>query len=63
MKVSKSLLQTIALAVVVSTTLNACSSSKEEIKPTDEKTKIETSNTSNTQNTHYIDNCPACGMG
>lgn len=63
MKISKSLLQTIALAVVVGTTLNACSSAKEEVKPTDEKTNIETTNTSNTQNTHNIDNCPMCGMG
>ena len=54
MKISKSLLQAIAAAVVIST---ASSCVKDEITTTDEngvkqKTKIENH-----------DNCPACGMG
>ncbi len=48
MKVSKSLLQAIAVAVAISTTASACT--KDTTQP--DKKKIENS-----------DSCPACGMG
>lgn len=60
MKVSKSLLQTIALAVVVSTTVSACSSMKEQVKPNSENPKVQPS--PETPNNVPF-NCPACGMG
>lgn len=52
MKISKSLLQSIAVAVAISTTVTACT--KDTTKPADDphKKKIENA-----------DPCPACGMG
>ncbi len=57
MKISKSLLQTIALAVVVGTTTNACKSSKEQVKPQKEGGKLEK------PVKHIPHDCPGCGMG
>ena len=49
MKISKSLLQAIAVAVAISTTTSACT--KDTTTPNDKK-KVEN-----------CDPCPACGMG
>ena len=57
MKISKSLLQTIALAVVVGTTTNACKSSKEQLNPKKEGVKSEK------PVKHIPQDCPGCGMG
>jgi hypothetical protein len=53
MKVSKSLLQAIAVAVVVGATAHSCTKEKEGINP---------ENTNLTKKTPEY-NCPACGMG
>lgn len=57
MKISKSLLQTIALAVAVGTTTNACKSSKEQVTPKKENVKSEK------PIKHIPHDCPGCGMG
>ncbi|MCE7066218.1 hypothetical protein [Dyadobacter sp. CY326] len=51
MKVSKSVLKAVAVAVTVTTLASACSDGL--IKPGGEKTS----------KTKTFDNCPACGMG
>jgi hypothetical protein len=53
MKVSKSLLQAIAVAVVVGATAHAC---------TKEKTEVNPENTNLIKKTPEF-NCPGCGMG
>lgn len=51
MKISKTVLQAVAVAVVVSTTISACSN--DSVSPEKEKaTKAK-----------KLDPCPACGMG
>jgi len=51
MKISKTVLQAVAVAVVVSTTISACSN--DSVSPEKEKaTKGQ-----------KLDPCPACGMG
>lgn len=56
MKVSKTLLQAIVVAVTVGTTVSCTKSVDGKPKTTNNKTK--------TDSTYVIpDNCPACGMG
>lgn len=66
MKVSKSLLQAIAVGLTIGAAGTSCDSIKESteelhLSTCDENCTIDHSGKSNNETTHY--NCPGCGMG
>lgn len=66
MKISKSLLQAIALGATLGIATTSCSLLEDEIKITPDTTDetCETENKGgNDGGTHDWENCPACGMG
>ncbi|MFK7971379.1 MAG: hypothetical protein AB8F95_13485 [Bacteroidia bacterium] len=64
MKISKTLLKTIAAGVILSGAMTSCVTDKELIKPeTTCEADCDIDHKHNKDKNNHIDNCPACGLG